>query len=1204
MEKFKKIFVGSVMFTTIVTMCAVVVPQAGATASAGDLIKMAGLSSVYYLGADGKRYVFPNEQTYFSWYSDFSGVVTIPQSELESYPLGANVTIRPGTKLVKITTDPKVYAVEPNGKLLWVPSEAVASTLYGSMWNKRIIDVPDAFFTNYTVESGQASASAYPVGSLVKWPSAADVYYINASGQAQKVANEAAFLANRFKFADVISAPASVAMPTLGTDIAAAVATLIDTSSGAGGTALAGTGLTVALASDTPVSATVITNTDSGGNGQANVPFLKINFTASPDGDVMVTQFRIKRSGISSDSDLDNLFLYDGATRLTDGSGISSNYATFNNPSGLFTVTKGTTKAITITGDMYYAATSGKTIGFSLVSAADVVTNGAAVSGSFPMTGNLMSTANATDLGSVAFSGYTNYPAADATSIGAADDQEVFRFIMTSTNQALSVERLKLTAVGSIQLNDLMNFKLYVNGVQVGNTVTNMITGNIVDFDLSASPLAIPKGGSRTVSLRADIKSGSTRTFYFSFQNQNDIIVRDTGYNVLVEPYTNGTFTVIRPGTSADGSYTISAGDLSITRSTISPTGSVAVDSTNVVLGVFDFTASGEDMKIQNLDIKADIDGTTGGHGDGGIDNGKVYFNDVQVGTTKDLTDNTDVNFTFGSSFIVPAGATSKVKIVGDIKTTSSTSFSGGEKVTVYVAATTSNVQRVTSLGTISRPTSDTPGNQLTITSAALAVAKYVGLGNQTVVAGTNKALLGSFVVGAGAADGVNVNSITITFTSYSTNYASVTNMYLTDAATGAQLGDVKVSPTSSNIYTVNFNLPASGSKVINLYANIKASVNAGPWAAHIGSDGTGVNTSVAVSATATDIQTMTVAANGTLTATGGSQPDTAIILAGSTGNYLAQFTFNAANEGFIIDKMKFKVTNNFATSTASITVKYPDKNGVTQTQQSLFTAGAQAYATATYTGMTMYVPANSNASIDVYIDLTSISYGAASGANSKVYLDYDEGFNATGDSGGVQTNTGASGSADLSGNLFYVRKTKPTFAKLDAGTDPTAMLYKFSVVADAAGNVDIKQLGFTVVTSTCDVTSMQLYDPNTSTALTTAAVNPVSDGTAGYAKLIVGGKNDTVLTIGTSAKIYEVIGTVTGFGASGDSIVVRFKQDTSGVANSDAYDLGADLSNAVDATKNNIWSDRSISAHTTATLDWTNGYLLKDMSTSQSFSR
>jgi hypothetical protein len=198
MTKIRKAFTMSLMLVTVLAMTVVVAPEASAAASAGDLIKMDGLSSVYYLGADGKRYVFPNEATYFSWYRGFSSVMTIPQSELESYPLGKNITMRPGTKLVKITTNPKVYAVESDGVLRAIPDEATALALYGDMWNKRIVDVPDAFFTNYTIASEDVMSDAYPEGTLVKFGEGADVYYIDADGKARKIADEAAFLANPF----------------------------------------------------------------------------------------------------------------------------------------------------------------------------------------------------------------------------------------------------------------------------------------------------------------------------------------------------------------------------------------------------------------------------------------------------------------------------------------------------------------------------------------------------------------------------------------------------------------------------------------------------------------------------------------------------------------------------------------------------------------------------------------------------------------------------------------------------------------------------------------------------------------------------------------------------------------------------------------------------------------------------------------------
>ena len=117
--------------------------------------------AVYYLGNDGKRYVFPNEKTYKTWYSDFSTVKDIGSTELASYQIGANVTYRPGVKLVKITTDPKVYAVDKKGILRWVKTAAIAEEIYGASWTTMVEDVPDPFFINYTVGSDIAAASDF-----------------------------------------------------------------------------------------------------------------------------------------------------------------------------------------------------------------------------------------------------------------------------------------------------------------------------------------------------------------------------------------------------------------------------------------------------------------------------------------------------------------------------------------------------------------------------------------------------------------------------------------------------------------------------------------------------------------------------------------------------------------------------------------------------------------------------------------------------------------------------------------------------------------------------------------------------------------------------------------------------------------------------------------------------------------------------------
>ncbi|QQR60490.1 hypothetical protein IPH19_03695 [Candidatus Uhrbacteria bacterium] len=103
--------------------------------------------AIYYVSSDGKRHAFPNERAYFTWYADFNTVYEL--DSLSTFPLGANVTYRPGIRLVKFTTLDRVYAVGRNGLLRWITSETAARALYGSLWNRQIDDISDAFYTNY-----------------------------------------------------------------------------------------------------------------------------------------------------------------------------------------------------------------------------------------------------------------------------------------------------------------------------------------------------------------------------------------------------------------------------------------------------------------------------------------------------------------------------------------------------------------------------------------------------------------------------------------------------------------------------------------------------------------------------------------------------------------------------------------------------------------------------------------------------------------------------------------------------------------------------------------------------------------------------------------------------------------------------------------------------------------------------------------------
>lgn len=202
-----------------IALLAVGMPSAQAR---GKLVR--GTSpAVYYVGTDGQRYVFPNERIFYSWYPDFSDVDTVDDADLAEYPLGGNVTYRPGTRLVKLTNDPKVYAVEPGGVLRWVTSETIAETLYGEEWAARVDDLPDGFFPAYSIGEDLETA-LYPEGTLLS----EDGDYFVVWGGARHALSSTAFSSNGYDGAFAVPRSPSVELTT-GDDISGGKTYLYDT---------------------------------------------------------------------------------------------------------------------------------------------------------------------------------------------------------------------------------------------------------------------------------------------------------------------------------------------------------------------------------------------------------------------------------------------------------------------------------------------------------------------------------------------------------------------------------------------------------------------------------------------------------------------------------------------------------------------------------------------------------------------------------------------------------------------------------------------------------------------------------------------------------------------------------------------------------------------------------------------------------------
>ena len=111
--------------------------------------------------------------------------------------------------MVKITTDPKTYAVEPGGILRWIKNEDIAEKLYGPEWYLRIDDVPDVFFINYA-QGDPIETYQHPIGSLIRYAGNPTIYYIGEGYKKRAIQSEEAFSSNRFQWENVLTISSTI----------------------------------------------------------------------------------------------------------------------------------------------------------------------------------------------------------------------------------------------------------------------------------------------------------------------------------------------------------------------------------------------------------------------------------------------------------------------------------------------------------------------------------------------------------------------------------------------------------------------------------------------------------------------------------------------------------------------------------------------------------------------------------------------------------------------------------------------------------------------------------------------------------------------------------------------------------------------------------------------------------------------------------
>jgi len=955
-------------------------------------------------------------------------------------------------------------------------------------------------------------------------------------------------------------------------------------------------GLTVALAADTPAAGTIVASTTL-------VELAKIKFTNGDATDVKITNLKLKRLGISDDTTLPSIYLFDGYARLGDEGTLSSGIVTFNVAGGIFTVPAGGSKTISVRADIK-TGTTGQTVGIQLVATTDITTDASVVNGTFPISGNLMSIAAATTPAAATLSAAT--PAAN-TALDATVDFIAWTSNLTVTQQDAQLEYLRLTQIGSISATDLDNIRLNISGTEVatGKLVAGLVGQDLI-FDLSASPIKILKGQTKTLSVYVDMVGGADKTMRFGLEKSADIFLKDLAYNCYIS---------IGGMPNRAGLQTISKGTITMTKATDSPSANVVLSATNVSLAKFNVKANGEEIKINSLQVMIYSDDTIYS-----LRNGMLLLDGVQVGgtlqilaTTTAVTSSTSTYQTFNIYQKIPAGVTKTLEVKADIygcptSACSSNGLDTGKTITVYIIGGSwmDNAQGMKSLAMIDAPGASVPGNTLTAGEATLSLVANSAYGNQSVSAGSDTRI-GSYKLTAGAYDVANISSFTVTATvAAGMSLTDLSNLYLKyDTKTSSVKGTV----VASNVYSVTESLAAGKTMAIDVWATL-ASDASGTVYTTLTAGATKATDGSSITVSTVTGQTITTKAGLIKVVKAADTPDTAIVTAQTADVLLAKFNFSALYEPFTIKTINIQATSS-ATSTSktatttddfvSIYLKYTDKDGVAITSEAIPFSGANA----TFTNQTLNVPSGGTGKLSVYGNMNAVASAgyADSGDGPQLGLAY---YIA---SSGSQPN--ATGAPALWGNQMVLYKTKPTVGLKGGITTGTLTagyndLYAVDIAADSKGDVGLKKLVFYIkggmATDTDTFSGFKLYkgDTDYTTKVTFATSSQFTGtdtlkGNTATSTMTVTFTTEEVITADTS-QIFTLKANLTGGVSSGEYMQTYVLGDAS-------YPVyaGKDLTGPTDyatttAAYNFVWTDRTYPAyyHGESTADWVNGYLVK----------
>lgn len=917
-----------------------------------------------------------------------------------------------------------------------------------------------------------------------------------------------------------------------------------------------GTGVSVVLDMSSPAAKSIIAGATT--QGVTTLAAFKISNGGAA---AKVTMMKFKRTGVSSDATLNNVYLYDSmGNRLTDAASVSAGNISFTDAAGLVSVPAMSSVVVVVRGD-FAVNQNGQTIGIMFSEAtADAGT----------VTGLPVSAAEHTLVSSPSGMTTFSFGAATTPTGGTIDpqvDYVVWQNTVTVGSRDANLSSMRFQQIGSVYATDVTNLRLMIDGVQVGTAVAQADANRFVTFNF-ATPVAV-KAGSHVVKMLGDIVGGSNRNFEFSIRRVVDTEVWDSQLNVSVAPMVNNAAFVAVDG---GGTVAINVGTLTVSKDTSSPSGNVVKNGSALTLAKFKMKAQGESLKIENLRVS--FTSTNGAVGS--LRNGAIFLNGVQVGSTATLNEDSQVTpytqFNLGSSMVLLPGVDNVVEVRADVFDNDGTdSLVSGDVLTVNLVVGSSNVYRMSSLSYTTNAA--VSANPITAATGAMTLAKYTAYAAQTVTVPQTAYKIGEYRLTTGSTEGVNVDTLSLDFTGSS----DVTKLQSVYVVYGSKTTATKATVSSTtNTFSINEAIAANSTLNVAVYATLPATQNSADVVVSLLTvSGTSVSSGSAVTSAQITGQTITVGAGTLSLAVDASTPVAALVVANSMPK-VASYKFTGLNDSFTVTELVATTTN------ASGVVELVFKDGATELMRKSFDG-----LVATATGLTIAVPYNSTKVIDVYANLGSIGTGFGStGSNVGVALVAYEKMT----SNGVKTRVYLQGTS-AQGNNFYAYKTKPTITNVALPTtvltNGSMTVAKVSVTADAGGTVAWRKISFAVATTSVVATNFRIYESGAESSVLTGTAAVTGPNNSGY--VVFTSTSDQEVS---GTKTYVVKADVTGADATGDTITTSIPSSSLTFAAPAAYATVAALTGTF------VWSDEAILGHDATTLDWNNDYLVKNIPT------